>query len=141
MDGIWGLFPMGGPWMTFALYEHFAFTGDLTYPVSYTHLQMENIRVTNNLFRLSGFGWGYQRPDKGGAAHIKSWDHYNKAINFVIDGNVFDRSRNHLLSLEAKRKGWLPILGKNKYIPVSYTHLDVYKRQLGRSVLPTKRGR
>ncbi len=31
MDGIWGLFPMGGPWMTFALYEHFAFTGDLTY--------------------------------------------------------------------------------------------------------------
>ena len=31
MDGIWGLFPMGGPWMTFALYEHFAFTGDLDY--------------------------------------------------------------------------------------------------------------
>lgn len=31
MDGIWGLFPMGGPWMTFALYEHFVFTGDLAY--------------------------------------------------------------------------------------------------------------
>ncbi len=31
MDGIWGLFPMGGPWMTLTLYEHFAFTGDLDY--------------------------------------------------------------------------------------------------------------
>ncbi len=31
MDGIWGLFPMGGPWMTLTLFEHFAFTGDLDY--------------------------------------------------------------------------------------------------------------
>ncbi|HHU26706.1 MAG TPA: hypothetical protein GXZ56_08815 [Bacteroidales bacterium] len=98
----------------------------LAQPVDTTSYQMENIRVTNNLFRLSGFGWGYQRPDKGGAAHIKSWDHYNKAINFVIDGNVFDRSRNHLLSLEAKRKGWLPILGKNKYIQYENGSLGVY---------------
>ena len=31
MDGIWGLFPMGGSWMTFPFYEHFAFTRDTTY--------------------------------------------------------------------------------------------------------------
>jgi len=31
MDGIWGLYPMGGPWMTFPLYEHYAFTGDVEY--------------------------------------------------------------------------------------------------------------
>ncbi|MGV8090584.1 MAG: glycoside hydrolase N-terminal domain-containing protein [Mangrovibacterium sp.] len=31
MDGIWGLYPMGGPWMTFPLYEHYAFTGNLEY--------------------------------------------------------------------------------------------------------------
>lgn len=31
MDGIWGLYPMGGPWMTFPLYEHYAFTGDMNY--------------------------------------------------------------------------------------------------------------
>lgn len=31
MDGIWGLYPMGGPWMTFPLYEHFAFTCDDRY--------------------------------------------------------------------------------------------------------------
>lgn len=26
MDGVWGCFPMGGPWMTFPIYEHYAFT-------------------------------------------------------------------------------------------------------------------
>jgi len=31
MDGIWGLFPMGGPWMTFPLYEHYAFTRDVSF--------------------------------------------------------------------------------------------------------------
>lgn len=31
MDGIWGAYPMGGPWMTFSFYEHYAFTGDKTY--------------------------------------------------------------------------------------------------------------
>jgi alpha-L-fucosidase 2 len=31
MDGIWGLFPMGGPWMTFPFYEHYAFTRDTAY--------------------------------------------------------------------------------------------------------------
>lgn len=31
MDGPWGFFPMGGPWMTFHLFEHYAFNGDLKY--------------------------------------------------------------------------------------------------------------
>ncbi len=30
-DGIWGLTPTNGPWMTFPLYEHFLFTLDTTY--------------------------------------------------------------------------------------------------------------
>ena len=28
MDGVWGCFPMGGPWITFPIYEHYAFTQD-----------------------------------------------------------------------------------------------------------------
>lgn len=28
MDGIWGLYPMGGPWMALHAYEHYAFTQD-----------------------------------------------------------------------------------------------------------------
>lgn len=31
MDGVWGCFPMGGPWMTFPLFEHYSFTKDAQY--------------------------------------------------------------------------------------------------------------
>jgi alpha-L-fucosidase 2 len=30
-DGVWGITPLNGPWMTFTLYEHFLFTQDTTY--------------------------------------------------------------------------------------------------------------
>ena len=30
-DGVWGITPMNGPWMTFPLYEHFLFTRDTNY--------------------------------------------------------------------------------------------------------------
>ena len=30
-DGIWGLTPTNGPWMTFPIYEHYLFTGDKDY--------------------------------------------------------------------------------------------------------------
>lgn len=30
-DGVWGVSPMAGPWMTFPLYRHYEFTGDVEY--------------------------------------------------------------------------------------------------------------
>lgn len=30
-DGVWGITPLNGPWMTFPLYEHFLFTQDTAY--------------------------------------------------------------------------------------------------------------
>ena len=30
-DGVWGITPMNGPWMTFPVYEHFLFTADTTF--------------------------------------------------------------------------------------------------------------
>ena len=30
-DGIWGVSPMAGPWMTFPLWDHYEFTGDTTF--------------------------------------------------------------------------------------------------------------
>ena len=30
-DGVWGITPMNGPWMTFPVYEHFLFTRDTTF--------------------------------------------------------------------------------------------------------------
>ncbi len=107
----------------------------LANPIDTVSYQMDNILIKNNIFRYSGFGWGYQRPDKGGAAHIKSWDHYNKAFNFFIEGNVFDRSRNHLLSIEAKRKEWLPILRRNKYVQYENSSLGIYGQSKGKHYL------
>ncbi len=31
MDGVWGITPMDGPWMTFPVYDHFAFTLDTNF--------------------------------------------------------------------------------------------------------------
>jgi alpha-L-fucosidase 2 len=30
-DGVWGITPMNGPWMTFPVFEHYLFTGDTTF--------------------------------------------------------------------------------------------------------------
>ncbi|MGV8139748.1 MAG: glycoside hydrolase N-terminal domain-containing protein [Mangrovibacterium sp.] len=30
-DGVWGITPLNGPWMTFPVYEHFLFTSDTTF--------------------------------------------------------------------------------------------------------------
>jgi alpha-L-fucosidase 2 len=30
-DGVWGITPMNGPWMTFPVYEHFLFTRDTSF--------------------------------------------------------------------------------------------------------------
>jgi alpha-L-fucosidase 2 len=30
-DGVWGFSPMSGPWMTFPVYRHYEFTGDISY--------------------------------------------------------------------------------------------------------------
>ena len=30
-DGVWGITPLDGPWMTFPLYRHFEFTGDTAF--------------------------------------------------------------------------------------------------------------
>jgi alpha-L-fucosidase 2 len=30
-DGVWGITPMDGPWMTFPVYEHYLFTGDTAF--------------------------------------------------------------------------------------------------------------
>lgn len=30
-DGVWGFSPMAGPWLTFPIYRHYEFTGDISY--------------------------------------------------------------------------------------------------------------
>lgn len=78
---------------------------------------MENVVFENNLLRRAGYGWGMQRPDTEPAAHIKSWPHHtNRATNFVVKNNIFDRSARHLLNINADKLEWFPTLQGNVYI-------------------------
>ncbi len=74
--------------------EHFnrAATGTTRY--------LSNITYKNNLCRKAGYGFGYTRPNKGAASHIRSGTIVD-TVNFVIENNIFDRSRDVLFLLQA----------------------------------------
>jgi hypothetical protein len=78
--------------------------------------RMQNVLFTGNILRRAGYGFGNQRPDKMTPALIKSWGHYNRASNFRIVGNVFDRSKPHSLHISADNPEWLPKLQNNTHI-------------------------
>ena len=75
---------------------------------------LQNILYENNICRMAGFGFG--RPDPTNAAHIKGWDHYNMADNFVIRNNIFDRSYGDLLHIGTGQISWFPKMSGNTYI-------------------------
>ncbi len=77
---------------------------------------MENVLIDGNIARCAGYGWGIQRPDKETPALVKSWVNYNRADNFVISNNIFDRSVEDLLNITADDKQWLPKLSDNLYV-------------------------
>ena len=78
---------------------------------------MKNIVIENNILRNAGEGFGLQRLTGNTGAHIMSWwFHENKAENFVIRNNIFDRSSHCLIQINACDKLSLPVLSGNKYI-------------------------
>ena len=77
---------------------------------------MEHVRITGNFIRLTGYGWGQQRPNVNSPAAIKGWSHRNTARDFLIFDNIFDRSAFRLLHLVAKEKQYCPKLIRNTYI-------------------------
>ncbi len=80
---------------------------------------MSNIIIKDNICRFAGYGWGDQRPNKKEAAHIKSWDHMNTAENFVIENNIFDRSRYMLLHVGVAVASSFPSMKNNTYIQLA----------------------
>jgi len=79
-------------------------------------LLMSNIIIKDNISRFVGLGWGDQRPNKEQAAHIKGWDRMNPAENFVIENNIFDRSKYMILHIGASDAASLPEMKNNTYI-------------------------
>ena len=85
----------------------------------------QNILVKGNIMRYAGFGFGTQRPESDTyfpAAHIKGWDHDNNLDeNYVIEDNIFDRSRNMIFHCVAVKKQYLPISRNNIIIQYNTT--------------------
>ena len=70
--------------------------------------------------RYAGFGFGEQRYSPANyfpAAHVKGWDHHNYLDDgYVIENNIFDRSRDMMLHCCAIKGEYLPEMKKNIYI-------------------------
>lgn len=78
---------------------------------------MLNILFENNILRRAGMGWGSQRPDKITPAIIKSWSHHNnRAFNYHIRRNIFDRSTFDLLNIGYRDSYSAPQMECNTYI-------------------------
>ncbi len=81
--------------------------------VQHAYLGLE---ISGNIIRFTGYGFGDQRPDKNAAAGIKSWNTYNAAEDYVMNNNIFDRSKYMLIQLDAGAAAWMPKMDGNTYI-------------------------
>lgn len=77
---------------------------------------MDDIVMSGNIIRLSGYGWGQQRHNVDTPALIKGWSYENPASNFKIYNNIFDRSAYRMLHLVAKKAESCPDMHDNTYI-------------------------
>lgn len=77
---------------------------------------MENVEMSNNFIRLSGYGWGQQRHNFHTPALIKGWSYINTARNYRIHHNIFDRCAYRMLHLVALKDEYCPKMQDNIYI-------------------------
>ncbi|MBR5538742.1 MAG: hypothetical protein IKU61_02460 [Clostridia bacterium] len=77
---------------------------------------MENIIMSGNFIRLSGYGWGQQRHNTDTPALIKGWSFVNTARNYTVCDNIFDRSAYRMLHLVALKDEYCPDMHGNTYI-------------------------
>ena len=77
---------------------------------------MKNVVIRGNIMRFAGYGWGDQRPDKTAAAHLKGWDHANPADGYIVENNIFDRSRYMLIHCGAALAEDLPVFSGNIFL-------------------------
>lgn len=87
---------------------------------------MDDMVMSGNILRLSGYGWGQQRHNKNTPAHIKGWSYENTASNYIIKNNIFDRAKFKVLHLVARKESSLPILEGNTYLQELGADLGLY---------------
>lgn len=107
--------------------ENIVYSGNLiercNYSIEYALIKqsgateiMRNVRIKDNIMRFSGYGFSNQRPDKDGASHIKGWDICNRAEDFIIENNIFDRGKYMVIHASAQDEKSLPVFLNNIYI-------------------------
>lgn len=77
---------------------------------------MDDVVMSENFIRLSGYGWGQQRHNVHTPALIKGWSYVNTARNYSIHHNIFDRSAYRMLHLVALKDEYCPRMHDNTYI-------------------------
>lgn len=77
---------------------------------------MKGVEMKGNIIRHSGYGWGQQRHNTHTPAHIKGWSYHNRASDYSIHDNIFDRAAYRMLHLVAKDEASLPEMYNNTYI-------------------------
>ncbi len=77
---------------------------------------MDDVVISGNFIRLSGYGWGQQRHNVDTPALIKGWSYRNTAREFSIYDNIFDRSAYRMLHLVALKDEYCPEMYNNTYI-------------------------
>ncbi len=81
-----------------------------------TESYMDGIEMCGNIIRHSGYGWGQQRHNYHTPAHIKGWSYTNRAYNFSVHDNIFDRAGYRMLHLVAEKDEYCPKMYNNTYI-------------------------
>ncbi len=85
-------------------------------PETDVYRHMIHVRISDNIMRNSGYGFGKQRPDKTPDCHIKSWDHFNSAEDMIYENNIFDTGAHCLLHIACAEDKWMPVIRRNVFI-------------------------
>ena len=82
---------------------------------------MHDFEICNNHMWYAGQGYCSQRGDRGQAAHIKSWNHQNRASQYRIKGNLLAYSADMLFHICSRRlhedgTDSMPVMENNRLI-------------------------
>ena len=88
-------------------------------PSQTANRHMSHVRISDNILRNSGYGFGKQRPDRGPDCHIKSWDHFNSADDMIYENNIFDCGAHCLLHIACEDDAWMPVIRRNLFVQKS----------------------
>ena len=81
-----------------------------------TESYMDGVEMCDNIIRHSGEGWGQQRHNTHTPAAIKGWSYVNRARNYTVHNNIFDRAGRRMLHLVAAEQASCPAMWENTYV-------------------------